>query len=808
MKDFFDVYGFILHSSYTTGRKPAMIHLVGRCQDGKTFAVVIRNFQPRFYVRRNEISSAAETIGLTDFSHGVEAKKWSTMDGEEAVPLEFQNYPAFIRAQRRLAEKGIRTYEGDVTPADQFLMSKMIHGSVRIRGNADAGNHIDRVFIDPELDPIDYEPDLTVLSIDIETDPSSNEILAAGFFSSGTANPDVYEDSVLFSGPPLEEKRITSVSDEKSLLTEFAREVKRIDPDIITGWNITDFDLPVIAQRFSFHGLPLDIGRSDDPAKILPAEGKKSAAIIIPGRQALDALRLMRAGPERFEDYTLDTVAASVVGEGKTIDTADPQEKLTELKRLRAENPIDFCLYCLKDAELVMKILKKTGLLRLTVKKTRLIGAGIQKAWTSIAAFEYLYTESLHQRSMVAPTTGVDAFPVGRAPGGAIISPRPGLWNGVYLLDFKSLYPSIIRTFNIDPAGFIQAFGTAPETPGVIEAPNGAVFPRERSILPELLDRFFENREEAKKAGDSIGSYVYKIVMNSFYGVLGSPGCRFAATELSGAITEFGQKLLHWSKDYLEDLGYDVLYGDTDSVFFRSEKSGELKDLGVSAAAELNKALEDYIRKEYQIEPKLEIEYEKHYLKLFLPAIRGGEEGESRGRAKGYAGLVAGSGKDEKPYIEVKGMEAVRRDWTHLAHEFQLTLLDMVFREAPLEEITRYLREIKSKLYAGEMDEKLLYIKQLRKPVMEYTKTVPPHVKAASLLPLEKQRGLIRYVITADGPQPAGKIVSPIDYSHYLERQLKPIAGDFSEALSRTSRERVDLTVKLEGEEQLSLFDE
>ncbi|MFP4384685.1 MAG: DNA polymerase II [Spirochaetia bacterium] len=803
-----DIRGFILHSSYTTGRNPTMIHLVGRCEDGKTFAAIIRNFQPRLYVRRSDYTSSLAALDGKNGYTGAEPVKWKTMDGEEAVPIEFPNYPAFIHALRLLPGKGIRTYESDITPADQFLMSRRIHSAVRIRGEDVPGNHVDRIFMDPELDPEDYEPDLTVLSIDIETDPGTKEIYAVSLFTGFTGRSTDDKGKVLFSGDTLGDARISACENEEKLLRRFAKEVREIDPDIITGWNTTDFDLPVIAERFGFYGIPLLIGRSEEPAKILPPEGKKSAAVIIPGRQALDALRLVRSGPERFTDYTLDTIAEAVVGEKKLIESADGEDKLKQLEELRINNPEKFCLYCLKDSELVIRILERTGLLGLTVKKSRLIGAGIQKAWTSIAAFEYLYTESLHGREMVAPSPGVDAFPVGRAPGGAIIPPRPGLYDDVYLLDFKSLYPSIIRTFNIDPAGFVQAYGAAPGRTDVITAPNGAKFPREQAILPELLDRFFENREASKQAGDPIGSYVYKIVMNSFYGVLGSSGCRFAATELSGAITEFGQMLLRWSKHFLEQLELTVLYGDTDSVFFCCPGESKDREFGTETAEKLNRALERYIRDEYRVEPKLEIEYEKFYLKLFLPAARGGEEGGGKGRAKGYAGLVSPGESGKQPYIEVKGMEAVRSDWTELAHEFQMKLLDMVFRETPVDKITAYLKETRLKLLDGQLDAKLLYTKHLRKPVREYTKTQPPHVKAASLLPPAKQQGRISYFITANGPQPARRLTAPIDYDHYLQRQLKPIAGDFSETLSRTSREKIDLTVKLDGEEQLSLFDQ
>ena len=133
--------------------------------------------------------------------------------------------------------------------------------------------------------------------------------------------------------------------------------------------------------------------------------------------------------------------------------------------------------------------------------------------------------------------------------------------------------------------------------------------------------------------------------------------------------------------------------------------------------------------------------------------------------------------------IEVRGMEAVRRDWTDLAHDFQLRLLELLFLRRPLEEIQSYVKEVVEALYRGELDDKLVYRKALRKSISAYIRNTPPHVKAAALLPPSEQRGLIRYLITREGPQPQGKNSAPIDYDHYLERQLVPIASAFTEVL-------------------------
>ncbi len=145
------------------------------------------------------------------------------------------------------------------------------------------------------------------------------------------------------------------------------------------------------------------------------------------------------------------------------------------------------------------------------------------------------------------------------------------------VFDFQSLYPSIIRSFNIDPLSHVprRKVDDLPEAEReqLIRAPNGACFSRETAILPELMDRFFEERRKAKERGDEVASFVYKIIMNSFYGVLGADGCRFAGSDLAGAITSFGHHLMSWCKAFLERQGYRVLYGDTDSLFVTEQSA-------------------------------------------------------------------------------------------------------------------------------------------------------------------------------------------------------------------------------------------
>ena len=152
-----------------------------------------------------------------------------------------------------------------------------------------------------------------------------------------------------------------------------------------------------------------------------------------------------------------------------------------------------------------------------------------------------------------------------------MLEPAPGLYRNVLVFDFKSLYPSVIRTFQIDP------LGPAAARPDRRRPDRGAQrrrVPARAGHPARMLDDLFPRREAAKAAGDRVASQAIKILMNSFYGVLGTSACRFASPALANAITGFGREILLWSRRRIESRGLEVLYGDTDSLFVRSGLRG------------------------------------------------------------------------------------------------------------------------------------------------------------------------------------------------------------------------------------------
>src|SRR5262245_59323422 len=226
------------------------------------------------------------------------------------------------------------------------------------------------------------------------------------------------------------------------------------------------------------------------------------------------------------------------------------------------EDPEALAAYNREDARLVLEILEREGLIELAVERSLLSGMQLDRVGASIASFDLLYLPELRKRGFAAPS--VNSEREGAVVyGGAVLDSVPGMFERVAVFDFKSLYPSLIRTFSLDPLAHALANGDA------IEAPGGARFAREGAILPGVIERFLARRAAAKQRGDRHADQAIKIMMNALFGVLGAASCRFFDPAIANAITGFGQEILHRTRDAFEAAGVPVIYGDTDSVFVR-----------------------------------------------------------------------------------------------------------------------------------------------------------------------------------------------------------------------------------------------
>jgi DNA polymerase-2 len=746
--------GFILQPTYRVESGVPVLHLYGRLEEGRSFLVRDRRRVPRFYVEKGDAGRARERGAVRQAT-----TDQVTLLGRPVVRVEVQEPADAPPLRDRLAKAGIPTYEADVRFAMRHLIDRGVRGSLEIHGEGREVPDLGLVFENPEIVPVDWTPRLSVLSFDIETDPAARRLLAIGLHGCRASE-------VLLLAPPGHgcPEGARPFPTEKDLLAGFCARVRELDPDVLTGWNVVDFDLFVLDRLAGRHGVPLELGRGPGTLRLRAQVGVRGSwQAAVPGRVVLDGIRLLRGAFVRMDDYGLDAVARSVLGEGKILAGHGRAE---EILRLYEDDRERFVEYNRTDARLALEILERLRLVELAVERSRLTGLPLDRVASSIAAFDFLYLAELGRRGIVAPSVRAESDIVEPQGGGHVLEPLPGLYTNVVVLDFRSLYPSIIRTFEIDPLNLVRPeAGQADADP--IVAPNAAAFQRRKGILSGILDELLPRREAARLSGDTVRSQAIKILMNSFYGVLGTPACRFFDPRLANAITSFGRELLLWCQREIEAGGTRVLYGDTDSLFVETGAATAVaaRTFGEALAARLNRDLAAHIADHWRVASRLDLVFDRLYLRLCLPAMRHG----TAGARKRYAGLVDGPGGAR---VVFTGMEAVRGDWTDLARDVQRELYARLFAEQPVFE---YLRQVVADLRTGRLDDRLIYRKSLRKAPEAYTATTPPHVAAARKMP-GKTRGRVAYVITTDGPEPADDRHHPIDHEHYVEKQLRAVA--------------------------------
>jgi len=743
--------------------------------------VSIHQQQALFFIRQDDAQMADTLIGKL---RGVSIKplQLKTFDEQPVSGVYFDSQQQLYRSRDRFVQNGIACYEADIRPTERFLCERFITASVDI--NADYSKEgLQNV----RLQPGEYTPSFEVMSLDIESDYETDLLFSIAFVTAST-------NRVLMIGDGVDSDLIEYVADEASLLSRWIEWVERIDPDILIGWNVINFDLRLLQKKSQALGVPLSIGRgASQPVWRQSQADRNHHFVLIPGRVVLDGIDTLRSATYNFASFALESVARELLGRGKLIHDkthSDPFYKAKEIRRQFEQEKETLAAYNLEDCQLVWDIFEKTELVRFSIERARLTGLEIDRTGGSVAAFDNLYLPRLHRKGYIAPNIG-DYQGELSAPGGYVMDSTPGLQDSVLVLDYKSLYPSIIRTFRVDPLARVAAQRADPQD--VIPGYDGASFHKRDHILPKIIENLWAARDEAKRDGNAALSQAIKIIMNSFYGVLGTSGCRLHDSRLTSSITKRGHDIIIQTVKLIEAEGYEVIYGDTDSVFVSLNGSRDNRtaaDIGNHLVATINRYWRDYLQQEYAIESCLEMEFETHFRQFFMPTMRGSEQGSK----KRYAGLI--DDEQGKRNIVYKGLETVRTDWTELAREFQQTLYQLIFDG---EEYADYIRQTVADLYDGRFDHQLVYRKRLHKKLAEYQKNIPPHAQAAIKAEAEfkqnqqpsryRNRSWIEYVITVAGAQTLECQNAKLDYEHIVEKQLTPIADTILNAIGSSMDE-------------------
>jgi len=764
-------HGVELEFWFTTGQGP--------------LCAVVRGEHSVFFLVEDELGRAREILAV-ETTVKIKPVSLRSFSMAPVVGLYFNSYRQARRAADELRARGLDPLEADINPADRFLMERFVAGSAVLRGEPRRrGRHL--MLENPVIKATQYRPTLKVVSFDIETAMEGLQLYCIAVHGTSI---DGEARQVFMLGEGAQQAFVRSCANQGEVLQAFLDWVADYDPDVLIGWNVVNFDTWYLQRLADQLGRRLLLGRERRPGhwRELDDDGDRRT-VQFPGRVVLDGIELLRAAFYRFESFSLENVSRQLLGTGKLLHGSDRGGEIT---RQFLQDKTSLARYNLKDCELVSEIFATTAILDFAVARSVMTGLNIDRMGASVASFDNLYLPRLHRQGYVAPNASSEQI---ASPGGFVLDSMPGIYDHVLVLDFKSLYPSIIRTFFIDPLGL--ALGVCgelaqPQTvPGFLEAR----FARRGHILPELIQQLWQQRDAAKESRDEPLSQAIKIIMNSFYGVLGTPGCRFFDARLASSITRRGHEILGRTRDYIEKAGHRVIYGDTDSVFVwihDASSDAEAIAAGQQLQRDLNAWWCQVIRQEFDLESVLEVEFETHYKRFLMPTVRGSDKGSK----KRYAGVVAGADGDK---LVFKGLENVRTDWTRLARAFQEELYRRIFAQEPFE---HYVKEQAASVLEGRCDAQLIYRKRLRRKLDEYQRNVPPHVQAARLceergLPVPSRGSWVEYVITTSGAEPVSAALAPLDYQHYVDRQLEPVADGILGFVGTSFRTLVDKQIDL-----------
>ncbi|WP_158768740.1 DNA polymerase II [Paraglaciecola sp. L1A13] len=722
--------------------------------------------QALFFISQQDVAQVQDILAQSNIPSTFKALSLRRFDQQSVCAVYFSRTQQAYAAKERLRVQGVECYEADIRLADRYLMERFIYASADIIGHKQAAGDFPS-YTKSQLKPAQYTPIFSVLSIDIECSEHGE------LYSIGLVSADYQK--VLMIGEAQEGPAwIEWLDDEKTLIKQFVHEVQRLDPDILIGWNVVNFDFRLLIERAQRYGLKLTLGRGNEAVYWRDAPNEVNQGYIsMPGRVVIDGIDALKTATYQFSSFSLEFVAQTLLGKGKLSEDVD--DRLAQIKYDFLHNKVKLAEYNLQDCQLVLDIFAKTKVLDFLTLRSQLTGLELNRVGGSVAAFINLYLPKLHRAGYISPNRPVDGGLA--SPGGYVMTSQPGLYRNVLVLDFKSLYPSIIRTFKIDPLGLVEGLRQPEEA---IQGFKDALFSREQHFLPDIITSLWQQRDTAKRHHDGARSQAIKILMNSFYGVLGSGGCPFYDTRLASSITLRGHEIMQTTARWVEDLGYRVIYGDTDSIFVwlgDDIQAAQGHTVGTELQCEINRRWTRNITEQHQLESYLEIEFETQFSRFLMPTIRGSELGSK----KRYAGLKLNKNNEDE--LIFKGLESVRSDWTDMAKAFQLALYQRVFAD---KDVKSYIREVVAQTRNGELDEQLVYHKRIRRPLSQYVKNIPPHVKAARLAdehnaqrnkPLRYQhKGQIAYVITLNGAQPIEYQSSALDYEHYIDKQIRPIA--------------------------------
>jgi DNA polymerase I len=757
---------------------------------GETIAALDPNFETYFYIvadhpdRILKMVSKVEVHGLRPKS--VELVKRIFLGKKvDAIKVTFNrpgDMPDLRHAIRELP--GVKEmYEFDIPPARRYLIDRCLTpmSGIRIEGKTIEQDGMNVVILDKPPVPVKVpEQDLKIMSFDIEVynpagspRPDKDPIIMVSLADNrGLRRVITWKD--FKTGQDF----VEIVKDEKELLERFVEIVRERDADILMGYNTDLFDFPYIRERARRLKVKLKLGR--DGSEVLARKKRFATASRVRGRLHIDVYTMVHflatIGHIRLIHYNLEEVYKYMLGKDK------PDFEFTEFVdawKHGGEGARDLLEYSMSDAQATLEV--GLELLPLFFELTHIVRQSPfdVSRMTPGQLVEWLLISEAHNAGELVP-----ARPVGEEfeerldetyVGAYVMEPAKGLHEDLVVFDYRSLYPSIIVTHNIDPST-LNCDCCKPSQVVTVPELGYKFCTNRRGLIPSTLEKIIQERVRLKtemkkhKPGSreyrqlNAQQWALKITANSFYGMLGYPRARWYFKQCAESVTSFGRHYIKNTINMARDFGFDVVYSDTDSLFCK------LNGRGRDAASLFLKQVND------SLPGIIELELEGFYPRgVFITKKR-------------YAMI------DDEKRIVVKGLEFVRRDWAAIARKTQEAVLKAVLRDGSPKEAAEIVRKTTKDIVGGRVNlEELIIYTQLAMAIESY-RTIGPHVIAAKKLRAkgaEIEPGMIIAYIEAKGTGSISERAVPVedfkgmdyDANYYVENQVLPAVMRIMEVL-------------------------
>ncbi|MEM3362342.1 MAG: DNA-directed DNA polymerase [Candidatus Anstonellaceae archaeon] len=750
----------LLDTDYIIKNERTVVRLLLKAK--KTFYLYDR-YLPYFYVDA-PWSEAQKILSIKKIQNGREIKpikiepiKQKIKGREKEVLKLYFRYPSDVPIFRELL-KDYEKYEYDILFGRRYIIDKGIGPFQKII-YLRRGKRIKKILGSQENQNVR----LKILALDIETynpqgmpRPSKDPIIMISYYFLDEEKNIERGEVLTYKSSNLD--YVKKFENEKEMIEYFKNLIKELDPEVLVGFNSSNFDIPYILERANIHKIKLDIAKDESEIRI--DKTRQYQRIIINGRVHIDLYPVLRffsfIGTYKLNRYTLETAYQTIVGESSWKTEID---RLEIYKIWDEEKDLDKLFeYSLFDAKATLEITKKILPLQIELSRITYLPLSDTIYATSSQLIESLILHHAKKRNEIITNKPDEQTARERAlnpiEGAFVKTPNPGIYENIVVFDFRGLYPSIIISHNIDPFSII----TKEEEDKYSEdqyylSPIGVKFKKEpKGIIPYILEKILSMRSELKDKLKKLDpeSQEYKIIWarqqslkilaNSYYGYLAFSRSRYYSRPCAQSITAWGRYFINKTIEDAEKNGFEVLYADTDSVFLL---------LGKKTKEEAIEWMEKY---NSSLPGTMELELEAYYPRgVFVSKkIEKKDSVEVGGAKKKYA-LI-----DENGRIKIRGFELVRRDWAVIAKETQKKVLEAILKEGSKQKAIEIVKETIEKIKNQEIPiEKMVIETQLTKNLEDYEAKSPELVAALKYNRRTKgeklSRGsIIRFVITKD----------------------------------------------------------